>query len=50
LELIHSAWIDAGPTIEEEGIELSSGTNESLMNLAFERWIKAFLMFRSEEE
>lgn len=50
LELIHSAWIDAGPTIEEEGIELSPGTNDSLMNLAFERWIKAFLMFRSEEE
>lgn len=50
LELIHSAWIDAGPIIEEEGIEASPDTSETLMNLAFQRWIKAFLIFSSEEE
>jgi putative AlgH/UPF0301 family transcriptional regulator len=50
LELIHSVWTDAGPIIEEEGLDPSQDASEALMNLAFQRWIKAFLMFSNEDE
>lgn len=47
IELIYSAWADAGPDDEVE--EIQDDTQE-LIDIAFKRWIKAFLVYSIDEQ